>query len=678
MKFRNLLWSFTTLLALSACDSEFDIPDLNTEGDEEVVVTYTVKLPEAVQTRAFSDGTKATNLHYAVYEVVQGEEESLQLSLSDNVLIKARILYEDDDDVDTQYTELGADVPLRLIKGKTYEIAFWAQSANAPFSYKDKTRIVTYDYENAVANNDNLDAFYAYERAEVKCDVGKSIILNRALAQINFGSNDIPAARRMGLRVDRSTIKMPAYSKFNLKTGEVSEPTTMQFRLADVPSDEEFPFIKEGEETSEYSYVAMGYVFVPSDQTQVDITLIVDSEDAFTADFKNIPVQRNYRTNIFGPLFTNIANYDVILNERYRGEDYNVSIWDGFSTESKAPVNGVIEIENAAQLARIAERTNGILDGVFVGEDDWQAYQGVTLKLETDIDLAHLHWTSIASADINEYVFLGNIDGNGHKIKNIHVDASTGAAGFIGCIGSDKVHCSIKNLTLENVIIDNAPTTEKRVYDGALVGYARNTTIENVTITGDIIINGADEVGGVIGHALDCEISNITVDASEGSLVKATGAYAVGSIAGYSYEPLNNVSSNLDVQAESTTSTTAHVGGLVGVHYYANNATYEDCSYSGNVYLYNHRAYTPATSETEDTPNPYNMTIGGLIGSYYNPYTNGGFKNCSFTGTIHSYWDGADKTSAWSANSTCNPYWEYVGWHDAGKPALGPTVTISE
>jgi hypothetical protein len=659
MKLKDLLWSFPALLALTACDAEFDFPDPSAEGDEEVVVTYTVKVPDAAQTRAYSDGTKATNLHYAVYEVVKGEEieDTLQLSISDNAVIKERVFYEDEDDTDG-IKDLGTEVQLHLIKGKTYEIAFWAQSANAPFSYKDKTRTVTYDYENAVANSDNLDAFYAYERMDVKCEVGKSIILNRALAQINFGSNDIADARKMGLRVDRSTIKIPAYSEFNLQTGEVSEQTTMQFRLADVPSDEEFPFIKAGADTSEYSYVAMGYVFVPNDQTLVDITLIVDSEDTFTADFTDVPVQRNYRTNIYGSLFTNTAKYDVTLSEKYRGADYNVSIWDGYTTEIKAPVNHVIEIENAAQLARIAEKSNDYY---------WNAYSGDTIKLETDIDLAHLHWNSIASADLNENVFLGNIDGNGHKIMNMHIDASTGAAGFIGCIGSAEVACSIKNLTLENVILDNA-TEDAINFSGALAGYARNTTIDNVTITGDIIINGKYLTGGIVGKADEkTTLSNITINASEGSLVKGTGAIGVGSIAGYTREPLKNVTSNLNVQAESTDKQHAHVGGLVGEQY--TSATYEDCSYSGNVYLYNYRTST-------NTPNPYNMTIGGLVGSYTTQYATGVFKRCKFTGTIHSYLDGVDKTAEWSANRTYNQYWEWVGWKDAGTPS-GTDYTVS-
>jgi hypothetical protein len=101
---------------------------------------------------------------------------------------------------------------------------------------------------------------------------------------------------------------------------------------------------------------------------------------------------------------------------------------------------------------------------------------------------------------------------------------------------------------------------------------------------------------------------------------------------------------------------------LIG--YSAVGLTLTNCSSSAQVSHF--------TNDTrDDNPNPFWMTVGGLIGSAYainNSAVIINFNQCSFTGDIHSYnANGDDVTATVKAN---NSYWKYIGWFGgSGTPA---------
>ena len=104
-----------------------------------------------------------------------------------------------------------------------------------------------------------------------------------------------------------------------------------------------------------------------------------------------------------------------------------------------------------------------------------KTFEGKTVLLMNDIDLKDANWipafNSISSYS-SEAGFTGTFDGRNHTIKNMTCSSSDpnyAAAGFIGA-----GHCTIQNLTLENV---NVSSTH---YAGAFVGYASaNITLRN-------------------------------------------------------------------------------------------------------------------------------------------------------------------------------------------------------
>lgn len=662
MRIKNLMWSFAALFALSACSSEIEAPQTNA-GSDEVVISYSVKVPGAVVSRAYSDGTKAKSLHYAVYEVgSETEEGTLKPTLTDNVTMSG----------------LEADIQLHLIKDRKYEIVFWAQAPNAPYIYRDDTQTVTVDYANAYANDDDLDAFFAFEEVSAEYSYGRTVFLTRAFAQLNFGTNDLDKAKAMHLNVGRSTISTTAYTKLNLKTKEVSEPKAISFKLADVPSDSE-AFPSDDVET----YVSMNYLVAPeTEESLSSVTLNVDGQ--YERTFTNIPVRMNHRTNVFGDLFTDESNFKVMVRE-----DYDVDAWDGNSAETgKGPNDeGIIEIGTAADFARIW----------FASNNYGTTYEDDEIQLTSDIDLNGKPWDPIsAEENVNGEGFQGTFDGNGKTIYNLYVDLddlqTTGRidyddygeveatydevyhyAGLFGQLNG----ATVKNLTIENVIIRASTAYEGNngMYAGVIAGEASDSKFENITVRGTIIVIADGSlskaksgfVGGLVGAADGtCSFKDINIDVHNVSYVSGSDCAYVGGVTGRLWAgTFENVKSNLNVIAANPYGTKTAAGGLIGLIKKASR-TLTNCSCSGTVTLNNY-----AGSLVDGEVNAYNMGIGGLVGAGYEISSSAQavFSGCSSTATIVSNFisEAGVTTSQTDAVKANNANWQYMGWIDSGQ-----------
>ena len=80
-----------------------------------------------------------------------------------------------------------------------------------------------------------------------------------------------------------------------------------------------------------YNYVALAYFLAGdanSQQALTDVTFSWKSDNgAETAHtYANIPVQRNYRTNIIGNIFSNPVNVNIVVDEQFNTPDKEVNI----------------------------------------------------------------------------------------------------------------------------------------------------------------------------------------------------------------------------------------------------------------------------------------------------------------------------------------------------------------
>ena len=261
----------------------------------DATVTFTVGTPE-IATRAYSDGTTATELQYAVYDAAGNYLEDL---------------------TGTQGINISTTVELKLTTGNTYTVAFWAASQTSPYTVKFANKSVSVDYTGVKSNNENLDAFYAWYTFTVTGAQTETVELKRPFAQLNVGTADYEASEKAGYVPTASTVTVKnVFSTLNFATGAVEGETAVTFGENAIPAGETFP-------VSGYDYLAMNYLLVATDKALVEVEFTyTDGSNAKTRTVGSVPVQRNYRTNIYGNLLTSDVDINVEINPDYNEPDY--------------------------------------------------------------------------------------------------------------------------------------------------------------------------------------------------------------------------------------------------------------------------------------------------------------------------------------------------------------------
>ena len=308
----------TALLMVTACTSEVDVVS---PSGEEALVDVSVDIPQLqMNSRAFSDGAKATTLQYAVYEV-SGEETSKTLKMLNEVV------------TDNQFN-MSKTIQLKLRKGQKYGLVFWADAGDnkSPYTvdFSETGATMSADYNSYGPTNlpfptsyDTLDAFYCYTDFTVTGDMAIDAKLYRPFAQINIGTNDLEALQSLG-NITRITSNLTAYDVYksmDLVTGKVTgEAGVVGFMGNDIPNStqEKFP-------VPNYDYVAMGYFLVGAEKSLIKVEFNLTAEGIDNGlpidrrQVNNVPVQRNWKTNIYGQLFTDNANLNVEIVPGFDG-----------------------------------------------------------------------------------------------------------------------------------------------------------------------------------------------------------------------------------------------------------------------------------------------------------------------------------------------------------------------
>ena len=303
---RYLLPTFTiaaAALLVTSCNDEMD-NGLKT-GDEGTV-TFTAQLPSEMGTRAFADGLTAKHLQYAVYEA--GQSTPLKVFGDETTVVG-----------EAEMVNLKKSVTLKLTSGKSYDVIFWADATtDSPYTFNPASQEVSVDYSKVNNNSDNCDAFFKKETITVSGNQSVDVKLTRPFAQVNIGTDDFDAAKASGLEVTQTEVVAKAFATLNLATGEVADEADRTFTMKAIPtaSDGEFPV------AGGYKYLSMDYLLVGADKATVDVAFNYGGPQSRT--FTNVPVQRNYRTNIYGSLLTNTTDFNVVIEPAFATTNYNL------------------------------------------------------------------------------------------------------------------------------------------------------------------------------------------------------------------------------------------------------------------------------------------------------------------------------------------------------------------
>ena len=288
------------MFAGTSCSSEEVAPVTG-----ESTVTLSVTLPDGIQSRAFGDGSTAQKLQMLVLD---GETALPVFTGADPTVLSTDI-------------NLTKQVTLRLAAGKTYKVVCWAAAEGSPYTFNTADYTVSANYEGVKANDEKLDAFYAAQDITVTGNTTETVKLYRPFAQLNIGTNDLAAATAAGFDAKTVKVTVPTYKSLNLVTGavEAGDPVAVPFGEGVLPTGETFP--KAG-----YDYLSMNYLLMSADKQLVELEFTVKAADGSTRTLPvtAVPVQRNYRTNIYGSLLTNSVNINVEIVPAFDAPDYEM------------------------------------------------------------------------------------------------------------------------------------------------------------------------------------------------------------------------------------------------------------------------------------------------------------------------------------------------------------------
>ena len=392
-----------SMMLFTACQDDLE------QGlkDGESVVTFNAELPSNLQSRTFADGKTATNLTYAVYEA--GQNTPLIV-----------------DSTSVKFSDLKATVQLRLVNGKSYDILFWADNENAPYSFDANAKTVTVNYNGIAANAENCDAFFVAEKAlTVDGTINKDVKLTRPFAQLNIGATDATQAATAGFTTSQTSVKVAnIYSTVNLYTGEVTGETEVTYAMSNKPSGETFPATVTAE------YLAMNYLLV-DEKKLIDVEFTASNgSHQVVRNYSNVPVQRNYQTNIYGNILTEQTNFNVEIVPAFEGtEDRPVAVVDGIQYQT---INDAIEagFKSIFLPARTTPYTLGAMSNKEVTIEGESA-QGVTISVPTGNSSVNLNNSNVTFKNVT--LTRTNVDYGGF----IH----SGEMVFDGCIFNNVYWC---------------------------------------------------------------------------------------------------------------------------------------------------------------------------------------------------------------------------------------------
>lgn len=419
------------LLATSCQNDELDLG----QSGNEATVSFNLGVRNGVQTRTISDGESADKLIYAVYNADKQLITTISGSQNGQFVKEGSFA-----------NGLSENVSITLAKGQTYTAIFWAQDADCDaYNTEDLTNIIV-DYAG-VNNDESRDAFFGVQEFTVNGNASIDVNLKRPFAQMNVGvtQTDWDAAVASEITISESKVKLSEVpNSINLMDGTVSGAHTVEYSLNAIPT-EKLLVDGNGDGTKEeYVYLSMNYFLADDTKTLVDNVEFTfkptsGNEIVLNQGLNNVPVQRNWRTNILGKFLTGDIDFNIVIVPAYDGE------YNGLPFEGK---------------------------GVKAGDKYYSTLAEALTNGETDIMLAAGEYT--LDVNFNQDVTITGVDKENVKVKTTK------------SIYGDQYKNS---LTLKNLTVDVPKGLAYNESGFAFMHRLKNVTMENCNSSGRIRLN---------------------------------------------------------------------------------------------------------------------------------------------------------------------------------------------
>ena len=218
---------------------------------------------------------------------------------------------------------------LQLVSGHKYLLVFWADNATEDsdngfednhYNTADFPDVTFKKVDTYKSNDDTRDAFFASYPIEVNGPSSHDINLHRPFGQLSITTNDYRTVAEdfasllpTQVKIDFSGIP----SGIDLLTGELTKNKIESLTSGPVPiADVTSPAAADG-----CRQLSFDYIFAPYEEEGEEQQLVLNEfkmhfynggqETISAYTFQNIPVRRNYRTNVSGNLLTDRTGIDV-------------------------------------------------------------------------------------------------------------------------------------------------------------------------------------------------------------------------------------------------------------------------------------------------------------------------------------------------------------------------------
>lgn len=351
-----------------------------------------------------------------------------------------------------------------------------------------------------------------------------------------------------------------------------------------------------------YHYMLMAYI-LPADRNdgtstysttldKVEFSLLPEDEGQaeLTMSLENVPVQRNWRTNIFGNMFTSEVSLQIDLDPFYAG-DYNYPEWERiFEGVTYDGMEQCIRISNAAGLVWLANATNGVWETAEDFEKD------ETHNLDGSANLKNSSQLMLKACGLTEWPITYELDEKGNptdvvssrgifQFKNITIklDADIDLAVYAELFNTNGYFTPIGFSKDPGAVQHNIPDCYP-AFSGIFDG--QNHTISNLKTIRPSGIEDGRSFGlfSVIGR--EAQILNVRLKD-----IDIEGHYCTGGIAGYAYGAVpdwdgassnGNIIDNCYVDGGKIVVTSQKIG----------DSEYDNANNVGGILGYGYNAFT--------------------------------------------------------------------------------------
>ena len=308
------------VLLLASCQRD-ELQGGSISGEEvSVSISATMPIDGGAVVKSNDEPGNASEVNRCIMGVYLNDDGMSQPEpMGDKVVVRV--------DGTTHKAEFG---DLQLVSGHKYLLVFWADNAagDSDNGFEDNhyntagfPEVTFKEGDTYQSNDDTRDAFFASYPIEVNGPSSHDINLHRPFGQLNITTNDYRTVAEdfksllpTQVKIDFSGIP----SGIDLLTGKLTENKIESLTSGPVPiAVVTSPIAADG-----CRQLSFDYIFAPYEEEGEEQQLVLNEfkmhflssggqETISAYTFQNIPVRRNYRTNVSGNLLTDRTGVEI-------------------------------------------------------------------------------------------------------------------------------------------------------------------------------------------------------------------------------------------------------------------------------------------------------------------------------------------------------------------------------